>query len=82
MGKQGSYLQIFLSTRKIKKFGKVLTSGKICSGVDSEVYFHHFENRFLNVSVRILSEYYSRSHFCFNKTISSSFNKIVYLPKE
>ena len=29
----------------MKKFEKVLTSRKICS----EVYFHHFENRFLNV---------------------------------
>ena len=55
MGKQRSYLQIqiFLSTNKITKFGKVLTSDVICSDVDFEVYFHHFENRFLNVSVRI-----------------------------
>ena len=53
MGKQRSYLQIFLGTRKIRMFGKVLTWGKIRSDVDSEVYFHNFENRFLNVTVRI-----------------------------
>ena len=45
MGKQQSYLQIFLSTRKITKFGKEVTSRKICSDEDSKVYFHHVENR-------------------------------------
>ena len=70
MGKQRSYLQIFQSTRKITKFWKELTSDKTCSDVDSEVYFHHVENRFLNVSKCVyIVEILFKTLFFVHKTI-------------
>ena len=80
--KQKKKMQIFLSTRKTTKFEKVLTMGKICSDVDSEVYFHHFENRFLNVSVRVQSKYYSRSLFFFTKLLVLLLVLVVLSTKE
>ena len=50
-----------ISNENIKLTSRAITSGKICCKVDFEVYFHHFENRILNVSVR--------SHFFFTKLL-------------